>query len=107
MKRRRIDPMMQLYFALAAAARDMASPAARRLAASKAQTIPRTWHERYNTRHRKFIAAARTFLRSLPDFPDDMLADAATDARRFADTVDAIARERRPIVRRGDEDEAA
>lgn len=92
MKRRRNkpQPLTQLYLALCAVARDVASVDARSRAAALADSIPRTHDERYNSRHAELIRLARRFMRRLPDMPDDMLDDAAADARAFAAHIQGV-----------------
>lgn len=86
---RQQSPISRLYFVLVYAARDIKSPGARANAAARAALIPRTYDERYNTQHAECVRRARIFLRRLPEYSDEMLADAAREALGFAEVVHA------------------
>lgn len=89
MRRRSQSPISRLYLVLVYAAQNMRSSGARANAAARAALIPRTRDERYNMKSAEAVRRARTFLRNLPDYGDDMLDVAALQAQEFANIVHA------------------
>jgi hypothetical protein len=85
--RRAPHPLTKLVIAMGSAARNIADPASRRLAADDARKIPKCAGEIGGGRRGEMAREGRRLMARLADLPDEELADAAMRLRGYADAV--------------------